>query len=63
MSPGLVKMWVSLSGLGFMFVSVILIYLSRFKLKGFFKVLFAIIAYGFMILSGLLILIVVLSGP
>ncbi|NMD70310.1 DUF2768 domain-containing protein [Bacillus sp. DNRA2] len=63
MSPALVKMWISLAGMGLMFLSLGFIYLSRFKLKGFFKAITAIVAYGLMILSGLIILFVVLSGP
>ena len=33
MSAALMKMWISLAAMGFMSVSVILIYLSRYKLK------------------------------
>ena len=33
MTPALMKMWISLSSMGFMFIAIILIYLSRFKLK------------------------------
>jgi hypothetical protein len=63
MSPSLVKMWISLAGMGFMFLSLGLIYLSRFKFKGFFKLITAILAYCLMILSGLIILFVILTGP
>lgn len=63
MSPALTKMWVSLSGMGFMFLSLIFIYFSRYKLKGVFRVITAIVAYALMILAGIIILIVVLSGP
>lgn len=64
MSPGLLKMWTSLSGLGFMFLSIVLIYLSRFKMKNrFFKGISAVIAYTFMIISGIIIFIVVIGGP
>jgi hypothetical protein len=63
MSPSLVKMWVSLAGMGFMFLSLIFIYFSRFKLKGIFKMITAILAYGLMIIAGLIIFFVVLSGP
>ncbi|AGK54714.1 MAG: hypothetical protein K0S25_1902 [Bacillus sp. (in: firmicutes)] len=63
MSPSLVKMWISLAGMGFMFLSLIFIYFSRFKLKGIFRIFTAIIAYALMIMAGLLILFVVLSGP
>ncbi|MHC0036108.1 DUF2768 domain-containing protein [Pseudoneobacillus sp. C159] len=63
MSESLMKMWISLAGMGFMFLALILIYFSRFKLKGFFKIITGILAYLFMILSGIIILYVVLSGP
>ncbi|MEK5442045.1 MULTISPECIES: DUF2768 domain-containing protein [Fredinandcohnia] len=63
MTPGLLKMWISFAGIAFMFIAVISIYLSRFKLKGFLKGLVATIAYIFMILAGIIIFFVVFSGP
>ena len=33
MSPALMKMWISLASMGFMFIAIIFIYLSRYKLK------------------------------
>ncbi|WP_243290073.1 DUF2768 domain-containing protein [Bacillus sp. FJAT-47783] len=63
MTPALMKMWFALGAMGFMFISVFSIYLSRYKLKGFWKVLFSIIAYIFMILAGIIIFFVVFSGP
>ncbi|UAC47081.1 DUF2768 domain-containing protein [Bacillus aquiflavi] len=63
MSPSLMKMWISLASMGFMFISIVLIYLSRFKLKGMFKVVTAIIAYILMIVAGIIIFLVVFSGP
>lgn len=63
MSPALLKMWISFAAMGFMFVSILLIYLSRYKLKGIFKMLTAIVAYILMIFSGIIIFFVVFSGP
>ncbi|WP_059170966.1 DUF2768 domain-containing protein [Bacillus sp. FJAT-27445] len=63
MSPSLMKMWVSLAAMGFMFISMIMIYFSRFKLKGVFRLISAIFAYALMILSGIIIFLVVISGP
>jgi hypothetical protein len=63
MSESLLKMWISLAGMGFMFLAIILIYFSRYKLKGIFKVLTGIVAYILMILSGIIIFFVVVSGP
>lgn len=63
MSQGLMKMWIALASMAFMFIAVFSIYLSRFKLKGFWKLLFTIIAYIFMVLAGIIIFFVVFSGP
>jgi hypothetical protein len=63
MSPSMVKMWISLAGMGFMFLSLITIYLSRYKLKGILRFITAMIAYIFMLLAGLIIFLVVFSGP
>ncbi|MBU8879107.1 DUF2768 domain-containing protein [Bacillus sp. FJAT-29790] len=63
MSPSLMKMWVSLASMGFMFLSIIMIYLSRFKLSGVLKFLTALIAYILMFVSGIIIVLVVFSGP
>lgn len=45
MSEGLMKMWIALTAMAFMFIAVFSIYLSRFKLKGFLKSITAVIAY------------------
>ncbi|MDQ0232950.1 DUF2768 domain-containing protein [Metabacillus malikii] len=64
MNIALMKMWISFASMGFMFISILLIYLSRFKLKkGILRVIVTIFAYLFMILAGLIILFVVFSGP
>lgn len=63
MTPGLLKMYISFVGIGSMFISVILIYLSRYKLKGFLSTIIAVFAYIFMILAGIIIFFVVFSGP
>ncbi|ASS91753.1 MAG: DUF2768 domain-containing protein [Bacillaceae bacterium] len=63
MSEGLMKMWIALTAMAFMFIAVFSIYLSRFKLKGFLKSITAVIAYFFMILAGIIIFFVVFSGP
>jgi hypothetical protein len=64
MSPGLMKMWISLSGIGFMAISVFLIYFSRYKLKnGVLKTITAVIAYILLLLAGLIIFFIVLAGP
>ncbi|MGN7939811.1 DUF2768 domain-containing protein [Virgibacillus sp. 6R] len=64
MSIALMKMWISFASMGFMFIAIILIYLSRFKLKnGIIKNIVTLFAYIFMILAGIIILFVVFSGP
>ena len=64
MTPALMKMWISLSSMGFMFIAIILIYLSRFKLKQkILKMVTAVFAYLLLFASGLIIFLVVFSGP
>ncbi|RFU65548.1 DUF2768 domain-containing protein [Peribacillus glennii] len=63
MTPALQKMWISFAAMIFMFISILMIYFSRYKLKGILRVLTAVIAYILMISAGLIILFVVLSGP
>ena len=64
MSPALMKMWISLASMGFMFIAIIFIYLSRYKLKqGVLKAFTAVIAYLLLVVSGLIIFFVVFTGP
>lgn len=63
MSPALMKMWISFGAMGFMFLSMISIYFSRYKLKGVFRIITALIAYVLLILSGIIIFLIVFSGP
>ena len=63
MTPGLQKMWISLIAMGFMSISVLIIYVSRYKLKGIWKGLTALVAYILMIVAGFIIFVVVVSGP
>lgn len=61
MSPAMLKMWISIVGLGLMFLAIAAIYLSRFKLKGILRFVTAIIAYIFMIISGIIIFLVLFT--
>ncbi len=64
MSLALMKMWISLASMGFMFIAIIFIYLSRYKLKqGVLKAFTAVIAYLLLVVSGLIIFYVVFTGP
>ncbi|MDR6122567.1 DUF2768 domain-containing protein [Neobacillus rhizosphaerae] len=58
MSPAMIKMWISIAGMGLMFLAIITIYFSRYKLKGVLRVITAVFAYLFMIVAGLTLLIV-----
>lgn len=59
----MLKMWISIAGMGFMVIAILLILFSRYKLKGIFKFIVAFIAYVFMILAGFIIILVIFSGP
>ncbi|MFB1080813.1 DUF2768 domain-containing protein [Jeotgalibacillus sp. JSM ZJ347] len=57
-------MWISFGSMGFMFLAIIIIYFSRYKISNkILKFITAFAAYIFMILAGLIMLWVVLSGP
>nr|WP_202412459.1 MULTISPECIES: DUF2768 family protein [Halobacillus] len=59
----MLKMYISFAGIISLFLAVGLIYLSRYKLKGFLSVMIAVFAYLFMIFGGIIIFYIVLSGP
>lgn len=60
----LTKMWISFFSMGFMFVAIISIYLSRYKISNkVLKFITALIAYVLMIVAGLIMIFVVFSGP
>jgi hypothetical protein len=61
MSPGMLKMWISIAGMGLMFLAILLIYLSRFKLSGVLRLITAISAYIFMIGAGIIIFFVLFT--
>ncbi|MFZ7806191.1 DUF2768 domain-containing protein [Bacillus thuringiensis] len=64
MSEGLMKMWLALGSIGFMFFAVSFILLSRHKIKNkFLKGITALVAYTLMVVSGIVIFLVVFSGP
>nr|WP_028400478.1 DUF2768 domain-containing protein [Ectobacillus panaciterrae] len=57
-------MWFSLGSMALMFISVMFILLSRHKIQNkFLKGVTAFVAYSFMIVSGIIIFVVVFSGP
>ncbi|MFX3622827.1 MAG: DUF2768 domain-containing protein [Ectobacillus sp.] len=64
MSVALMKMWFSLGAIAFMFISVVFILLSRYKMQNkFLKGITAFVAYMLMLVSGFIIFVVVFSGP
>ncbi len=64
MSPSMLKMWVSFAGMGLMIVAIFSIYISRYKFSnGILKGVTALFAYLCMIVGGLIVAYVVLSGP
>ncbi|MGO4888129.1 DUF2768 domain-containing protein [Anaerobacillus sp. MEB173] len=63
MSPGMLKMYISFVAMALMFVSVIAAIFGREKLKGFWKNLVLTISFICMVISGLIVFLVVFSGP
>ncbi|APT50018.1 MULTISPECIES: DUF2768 domain-containing protein [Bacillus] len=64
MSFALIKMWFALGSMGLMFLAVVTIYFSRFKLKSkFLKIMASTVAYSLMLISGIIVFLVVFSGP
>ncbi|PYZ94498.1 hypothetical protein CR194_02910 [Salipaludibacillus keqinensis] len=59
----LAKMWVSFIGMGLMFFSVILTIITKEKLTGILRYILLTISFIFIIISGLIIFLVVFSGP
>ncbi|PSL41984.1 uncharacterized protein DUF2768 [Planomicrobium soli] len=58
------KMWVSFAGIGFLLLSMGLIYVSRYKISnGILKFLLALIAYILLILGFFITVFTVFSGP
>ncbi|SER13518.1 Protein of unknown function [Gracilibacillus ureilyticus] len=63
MSASMLMMWVSFAGMFALFLAIGLILLSRYKLKGIFAAITALLAYIFLVAGGLIIAFVVLRGP
>ncbi|WP_435877224.1 DUF2768 domain-containing protein [Sporosarcina highlanderae] len=58
------KMWLSFYAMGFMAISMGLIYVSRHKLSNkFMKIIFALVAYALLIFSFFAMVYLVFSGP
>lgn len=64
MSESMLKMWISIAGMGLMAFAMIAIYFSRYKIKlKFLKAITAIIAYLCLIIGGIIMVFVVFTGP
>ncbi|WP_276734751.1 DUF2768 domain-containing protein [Bacillus sp. (in: firmicutes)] len=64
MSLALMKMWFALGSMGLMFLAVASIYLSRFKFQNrFLKIAVSSFAFMCMLISGIIVFVVVFSGP
>lgn len=61
MSPAMLKMWISIIGMMFMFLAILIIYVSRFKLRGILKIVTALLAYMLMAVSGILIILILFT--
>ncbi|WP_096188616.1 DUF2768 domain-containing protein [Evansella halocellulosilytica] len=59
----MLKMWISFISMGLMFVSVVLTIFSKEKLTGFFRYTFLTFSFICMIVAGIIIFLVVFSGP
>jgi len=58
------KMWISFASMGFMMISMGLIYVSRYKIRNkLFKFVFALVAYVLLISGFLSMIYIVFSGP
>ncbi|WP_316245031.1 DUF2768 domain-containing protein [Gracilibacillus massiliensis] len=56
-------MWISFGGMGALILAMVLILLSRYKLKGIISGIVAFVAYICLVVGGLIIFLVVISGP
>ncbi|MBW8349094.1 DUF2768 domain-containing protein [Bacillus sp. IITD106] len=64
MSPSMQKMWISIIGMLLLALAMFTIYISRYKLNNrVLKIVTAISAWLCMIIGGLIMLFVVLTGP
>ncbi|MBB3069637.1 hypothetical protein FHS14_002632 [Paenibacillus baekrokdamisoli] len=48
------KMWVSLVGIGLMAIAALIISLARYKTKGILRFILSILAFGMLVLGGIL---------
>lgn len=63
MSFSMFKMYFSFAGMIFLFLAMFLIWLGRYKLKGWFSKIISAIAYICLLLGAVIIILVVFTGP
>ncbi|WP_085523540.1 DUF2768 family protein [Tuberibacillus sp. Marseille-P3662] len=63
MSPGLMKMWISFLAIFLLVVAAVFIMLSRYKLSGLFRLIVSFIAYAFLFIGGILMIMIIFSSP
>lgn len=63
MSPAEVKEIISFVGIGLLILAIALITLSRKKLTGVFSVIVSLLAYISLIVGGLIVFFIVITGP
>ncbi|MFD1038695.1 DUF2768 domain-containing protein [Virgibacillus byunsanensis] len=63
MSQSMLNMYISFAGMALLILSIGLILLSRYKLKGWFAGIISVLAYISLLFGGLIILYIVFSGP
>jgi hypothetical protein len=64
MSASMLNMWISFAGMGLMIVAILSIYVSRYKINnGIIKGVTTFFAYLCMVIGGLIVAYIVLSGP
>ncbi|HLS23465.1 MAG TPA: DUF2768 domain-containing protein [Pseudogracilibacillus sp.] len=63
MTPAEVKEIISFVGIGLLILAIALITLSRKKLSGIFRLIVSFLAYISLIIGGLIVVFIVISGP
>lgn len=63
MSLSMLNMWISIAGMVFLLLSIGLILLSRYKLKGIISGIVSLLAYVCLFIGGIIIVYIVFSGP
>ncbi|MGI1804777.1 DUF2768 domain-containing protein [Exiguobacterium sp. TDN 0502] len=57
------KMWISFAGIGLFAISVLLVTVSRTKLKGIWQILVSTIAFVCFIVASIIMVFIVMAGP